>query len=206
MLIQWLGHACFKITVNGESLIIDPFEDGSVPGYRPIRESANMVLCSHMHHDHNAVGNVKLLPAGKEFEVERLESWHDDCRGAKRGPNAIHLITAEGYRVAHLGDLGCRLTEEQIEKLQDLDVLMIPVGGYFTIDSLQAAKIVRYLKPRITIPMHYHEGDLGYEVLSGVDEFADQFEKVLYLASDTLELSDELQGEIVVLDYPQTVH
>ena len=74
MLIQWLGHACFKITVNGESLIIDPFEDGSVPGYRPIRESANMVLCSHMHHDHNAVGNVRLLPAGREFEVERLES------------------------------------------------------------------------------------------------------------------------------------
>ncbi|MCR5068129.1 MAG: MBL fold metallo-hydrolase [Erysipelotrichaceae bacterium] len=206
MLIQWLGHACFKITAGAESLIIDPFEDGSVPGYRPIRESANMVLCSHMHHDHNAVGNVKLLPAGKEFEVERLESWHDDVQGAKRGPNTIHLITAEGYRIAHLGDLGCKLTAEQIEQLQDLDVLMVPVGGYFTINSLQAAKIVRYLKPRITIPMHYHEGALGYEVLSGVDEFADQFEKVLYLASDTLELSDELQGEIVVLDYPQTVH
>ncbi|MBR5049191.1 MAG: MBL fold metallo-hydrolase [Erysipelotrichaceae bacterium] len=206
MLIQWLGHACFKITAEDESLVIDPFEDGSVPGYRPVRESANMVLCSHQHHDHNAVGCIRLLPAGRAFEVEKLESFHDDQMGAQRGPNTIHVITAEGYRVAHLGDLGCDLTFEQAEELRDLDVLMIPVGGYFTIDALQAARIVKQLRPRITIPMHYHEGDLGYEVLGSVQEFTDRFEKVIWLTSDTLELSDELQDEIIVLDYPQNIH
>lgn len=206
MLIQWLGHACFKITAEDESLVIDPFEDGSVPGYRPVRESANMVLCSHQHHDHNAVGRVRLLPAGRAFEVERLESFHDDKKGAQRGPNTIHIITAEGYRVAHLGDLGCDLTFDQVEELQDLDVLMIPVGGHFTIDADQAARIVRQLRPRITIPMHYHEGDLGYEVLGSVQKFTDHFERVIWLSTDTLELSDELQDEMIVLDYPQNIH
>lgn len=207
MIIQWLGHACFKITGNDESVIIDPFEDGSVPGYRPIREQANMVLCSHDHHDHNAVCCVKLLPQIRgEFEVEKMASWHDNVQGAKRGPNTIHLLTSEGYRIAHLGDLGCSLTGQQIEALQDLDVLMIPVGGYFTIDADQAARIVTQLHPRITIPMHYHEGQLGYEVLAGVNDFTRQFEKVLWLTTDTLELSDELQDEIVVLDYPQNIN
>ena len=207
MIIQWLGHACFKITGNDESVIIDPFEDGSVPGYRPIREQANMVLCSHDHHDHNAVGCVKLLPQIRgEFEVEKMATWHDNVQGAKRGPNTIHLLTSEGYRIAHLGDLGCSLTSQQIEALQDLDVLMIPVGGYFTIDADQAARIVSQLRPRITIPMHYHEGALGYEVLSEVNAFTRQFEKVLWLTTDTLELSDELQDEIVVLDYPQNIN
>ena len=207
MIIQWLGHACFKITGNDEAVIIDPYEDGSVPGYRPVREQANMVLCSHNHHDHNAVGCVRLLPQIRgEFEVEKLESYHDDCLGEKRGPNTIHLLTAEGYRIAHLGDLGCSLTGEQIGMLQDLDVLMIPVGGHFTIDARQAARIVSQLRPRITIPMHYREGALGYEVLAEVSEFTRQFDKVLWLTTDTLELSDELQDEIVVLDYPQTLN
>ena len=203
MLIKWLGHSCFKITGDYESVVLDPFGDGTVSGYRPIREEANMVLCSHLHGDHNAVGNVHLIPMTREeFSVERIESFHDDKQGRLRGENTIHLLEADGYRLAHLGDLGCKLTADQIEQLKDLDVLMIPVGGYYTIDADQAADIVRTLRPRITIPMHYRSGHQGYDVLAEVDQFTRHFDKVLYLASDSLEISDELQDEIVVLDYP----
>ena len=174
MLLQHIGHAEFLITLeSGFRIVTDPF-DASV-GYPVPSLEADGVLVSHHHHDHDTVENIAGHPqvidyAGlhtfaPDVKVTGILADHDDASGAKRGKTLLFLLEAEGLRVVHLGDLGCRLTEEQIEKLQDLDVLMIPVGGYFTIDSLQAAKIVRYLKPRIRIPMHYHEGDLGYEVL-----------------------------------------
>ena len=203
MKITWLGHSCFKITSGDQSLVLDPFADGSVDGIGNIRETANMVLCSHHHGDHDAVENVTIVPVENSvFTVEKIESYHDEVKGAKRGPNTIHVVSAEGYRIAHLGDLGCELTEEQIEQLQGLDVLLVPVGGFFTIDARQAAEIVRQLKPRITIPMHYRGEGFGFHVLGTVKEFADQFDNVQYAVSDQLELTDEYKDAVVVLHIP----
>lgn len=204
MLIKWLGHSCFKLEESEESLVFDPFADGSVRGYRDIREEANVCLCSHMHGDHNAAKNVKLVESERDvFQLELIRTYHDDKKGALRGDNTIHIVTVEGYRVAHLGDLGCELTDEQYYQLRDLDVLMIPVGGYFTISGRKAAAIAKRIAPKVIIPMHYRTENYGYEVLSTVDEFTKYFDKVTYLTTDTLNFTDELDGEVVVFDYPE---
>lgn len=202
MVIKWLGHSCFKITDLGQSVIFDPFCDNSVAGYRNIREEANLVLCSHMHGDHSGTSCVKLLESAHQvFNVDYINSYHDDKKGQLRGENIIHVVWDDGFKFAHLGDLGCDLTDEQYQKLQDLDVLMIPVGGYYTIDGKKAAAIAKRINPKVIIPMHYHDKELGYDVLSDVFAFTKYFEKVTYLTTDTLEFSDELSGEVIVFDY-----
>lgn len=176
MKIQYLGHACFKLITGENSLVIDPYADGSVPGLSPLREKATAVICSHQHADHSGTSCIELTDGDKfVFEIEEIASWHDDQQGALRGPNTIHVISCDNCRIAHLGDLGCALNEEQKAKLQNLDVLMIPVGGHFTIDAAQAAEIAKELAPKCVIPMHYRGEDFGYEVLGTVDQFTRNF-------------------------------
>jgi len=207
MLIQWLGHSCFKISSESQSLIIDPFADGSVAGLRNIRETANVVLVSHLHKDHCGVENVKLSEARQSyFEVDSFSTYHDEKQGKLRGENIVHIIECEGYKIAHLGDLGCDLTSQQIEKLQGLDICMIPVGGYYTIDSKKAYEIIQQIKPKIIIPMHYYGGTFDYDVLETVDKFTKYFENVTYLTTDSFHPSDELDNEVIVLDYPVIQH
>ncbi|MCD8012305.1 MAG: MBL fold metallo-hydrolase [Lachnospiraceae bacterium] len=173
------GHSCFKLEKDGYTIITDPYADGSVPGYAPICEKADMVLCSHEHADHNFRDGVELIERqGLPFHVEVIETYHDEVCGKKRGPNKIFIIDDGENRVAHFGDLGCELTPEQMEKLQNLDVAMLPVGGYFTIDARQAADIVLSLKPGIVIPMHYRsvKYSFGYDVIGTVDEFTEAME------------------------------
>ena len=147
MKIKYLGHSCFQIFSETQSVVIDPYSDGSVPGLEPLRVKANAVYCSHQHADHNGVSCVDFDGEDTDFTRTQIASWHDDQQGALRGPNTIQIFECEDKRIAHLGDLGCDLDDEQRAQLQDLDVLMIPVGGYFTIDAKQAAKIVLELKP-----------------------------------------------------------
>ena len=129
-------------------MVLDPYLDGSVPGLSPIRLTADRVYCSHGHRDHGGTEVVTLTGKVPTLTVEELHTWHDDQQGAKRGPNVIHILQAEGMRVAHLGDLGCTLEPEQLEKLTGLDALMIPVGGFYTIDAQQAKALVDQIKPR----------------------------------------------------------
>ncbi|MCD7744925.1 MAG: MBL fold metallo-hydrolase [Lachnospiraceae bacterium] len=177
--ITWIGHSCFKLEKDGYTIITDPYADGSVPGYTPVHEKADMVLCSHEYADHNFRDGVELIErSGLPFHVEVIETYHDEVCGKKRGPNKIFIIDDGENRVAHFGDLGCELTPEQMEKLQNLDVAMVPVGGYFTIDAKQAADTVCLLKPEIVIPMHYRsvKYSFGYDVIGTVDEFTEIME------------------------------
>ena len=121
MLLTWIGHSCFKIESNGFTLILDPYEDGYVPGLKPLRETADMVLCSHDHGDHNAKDLVE-IKEGKNcpFTITTIDTFHDEVQGAKRGPDKIHIIDDGNVRIAHLGDLGCELEDEQIQQLKDL--------------------------------------------------------------------------------------
>ena len=171
MKITWNGHSCFTLSTSDGTVVMDPYEDQSVPGYQPLKLTADLVLCSHEHSDHNGRQCVALSGKACSVEVETIASWHDEVNGAKRGNNTIHILNAEGMRVAHLGDLGCALSAEQVSLLQNLDVLMIPVGGFFTIDAKQAAEIVRQLSPRVVIPMHYRQGIHGYPVIATVRKF-----------------------------------
>ncbi|MCF0106286.1 MAG: MBL fold metallo-hydrolase [Holdemanella sp.] len=199
MKIQWLGHSCFKILSDTTSVIFDPFQDGSIPGIRNIREKANCILCSHEHFDHNARETVELINKELDCKVFEIPSYHDDVKGAKRGLNTIHVLDYDGFRICHLGDLGCALNEEQINLLMNVDVLFIPVGGFFTINAIQAKAIVDTIKPVITIPMHYRSDTFGFDAISTVDAFTSLFNDVEYC--DSIMDLDMPHKPVVVLNY-----
>lgn len=201
MKITWIGHACFKVENENYSVVLDPFTDGSVPGIGPVRETANAVFCSHGHGDHNAADLVTIVEAeGPAFEVQILDTYHDEVQGAKRGPNKITILSDGTTKVAHMGDLGCELTEEQKEALQGLDVLMIPVGGFFTIDAAQAAAIVKELQPKTVIPMHYRSDSFGYEVIGMVDPFVQEMGSAEFLESPVFDTARNTVAMVQVLE------
>ena len=164
MLIQHIGHAEFLITLeSGFRIVTDPYDAST--GY-PVRKiEADGVLVSHHHHDHDAVENVSGYPqiidsAGVHtfspgLRVTGLTADHDDAEGSKRGKTLLFLLEAEDLRLAHLGDLGCLLDADQLEALGQVDILLIPTGGIYTLDAAGALEVVRQLDPRIVIPMHY---------------------------------------------------
>ena len=141
--VRWLGHACFKVEKGAYSVVLDPYAPGSVPGLPDIRTDANLVLCSHGHSDHGCAEAVALRPAQDcPFSITKIETFHDACGGAQRGPNTIHVLEADGVRIAHFGDLGCALTDAQANALQGVDVALLPVGGFYTIDAAQHTAFV----------------------------------------------------------------
>ena len=170
MKIEYLGHACFKLN---DSLVIDPYKDESVPGLPPLRTTANKVICSHEHADHSGRECVEIVPGECEFNIMEVPSWHDDQGGTLRGPNTIFVIRDKnsGEKLVHLGDLGHFPNEEQLAAISDADYLLIPVGGYYTIDAKVAAEICKAAKPKCVVPMHYRTAESGYPVLDTVDEF-----------------------------------
>ena len=189
MKLIWHGHSCFTLESTQGTLVFDPYGDGSVPGLPALDLTADMVLCSHGHGDHNAVESVRLTGKAPTLSVERLETFHDPERGALRGPNTIHIVTADGLRLAHLGDLGCMPGEEQLARLKHLDVLLVPVGGYYTIDAAQASALTDLLHPRIVVPMHYRGEDFGYDVIAPVNDFLVLRRDVMAYPGNTLEIT-----------------
>ena len=200
MHITWLGHSCFRVESRGYTAVLDPYADGSVEGLLPVRETADLVLCSHEHGDHNA-RDLVTLREGKApvFRVETISTYHDDQKGAKRGPNTIHILDDGVFRAAHAGDLGCALSGEELEKLKGLDVLMVPVGGYYTIDAAQARALVNAVKPRIVIPMHYRGHGFGFDVLAELEDYTRLCGDVVYYGGSVLELTKDLPAQTAVL-------
>lgn len=129
MKITWPGHSCFTLESQGYQIVLDPYQDGSVPGLTTVHIEADQVLCSHGHGDHCGTECVSLCQGvTSPFTIEIINTWHDDRNGAKRGSDIIHIVSDIQYHIAHLGDLGCNLTPEQIDKLHSLTALLIPVG------------------------------------------------------------------------------
>ena len=169
MKIEYLGHACFRIN---DCLVIDPYKDGSVPGLLPLRVSAVKVICTHEHADHSGRECVELVPGECDLNISEEASFHDDAKGALRGPNTIFVIVdSSGEKLVHLGDLGHFPNEEQLAAISDADYLLIPVGGYYTIDAKMAVKICEASHPKCIIPMHYRTSNSGYPELAEVSEF-----------------------------------
>lgn len=164
MIITYHGHAEFMVELaNGYTLITDPY-DAHV-GYEMKEYTCDCVLVSHGHGDHAYTEKIKgsfarvdeagLWQLHPDVQVEAIPSVHDDANGTKRGKNLIMKLQAEGLTIVHLGDQGDILTDEQVKKIGKTDVLMIPVGGFYTIDAETAKKIADTLRPRVIIPMHY---------------------------------------------------
>lgn len=197
MKLKWLGHAAFVIESSGPKILIDPFGE-NVP-YPGIDETAHVVALSHEHDDHNAVhlvrGDFQVLRAldertGKARRIKKeiegvafrsVPSFHDDKKGTLRGENGIFVIDADGLTLAHLGDLGEKLTPSQVTEIGDVDLLFIPVGGYYTIDAAVAKEVVGQVNPRIVVPMHYKTKYIESWPIATADGFLDGMDNVLHL-------------------------
>lgn len=163
MTINWYGQACFRLESKDTSLLIDPFSKEI--GLRLPRLSDNIFLVTHEHYDHNYIQGVPvdsfIIRGSGEYEksgiyIEGIKSFHDNAEGRQRGLNTIYVIRFDDLRICHLGDLGQHeLTDEQVEAIDEVDILMVPVGGVYTIDGAQAVKIINQIEPKIIIPMHY---------------------------------------------------
>lgn len=181
MQITWHGQACFKIQGKEATIITDPF-DGKKYGLKLPRLSGDIVTSSHDHDDHNNVkavsGQPFIIDTPGEYETKNvfiwgIHSWHDNKEGADRGENIIFIFQIDDIKIAHLGDLGTNLNDEQFNQLEGVDILLIPVGGVYTINGQQAAEVVNKVEPRIVIPMHYKVPGLKLK-LDGVEKFCDE--------------------------------
>lgn len=201
MKLTWLGHACFLVETKEGSLVLDPYAPGSVPGLTLPPLEVDAVFCTHGHRDHAYAEGVRLTGNTPAFRLRKVPSFHDNSMGMLRGKNLIAVLEAEGKRLVHLGDLGHPLKEEQLAVIGTPDVLLIPVGGHYTIDAATAAEIVRTLQPKLTIPMHYRGEGFGYKVIGPVDGFAAQFEDVQQWDSNVID-PEEAQSPVVILKCP----
>ena len=198
--ITWHGHSCYSVTADDYTIVLDPFADGSVPGLPNLELHANSVLCSHQHSDHGCTDVVTVTEKeNSPFLVSVIDTFHDDAEGSKRGPNKIHVLEAHGMRIVHFGDLGCMLTDEQAALLKQADVLMIPVGGFYTIDAVQAKEIVSALEPKVVIPMHYRSDTFGYDVIGRLEEFTQFYNNIVTYETSTLVLDAETMVQTAVL-------
>jgi L-ascorbate metabolism protein UlaG (beta-lactamase superfamily) len=213
MKITWHGQSCFKLLVksnNGDkiAILIDPFDKET--GLTPPRGNADIVLITHEHHDHNnlkAVSGTPFVINGpgeydvKGVYIKGVYSYHDNNKGLDRGVNTIYVIESEDMKVCHLGDLGQKeLADTQLEKIGEIDILMVPVGGTYTIDSEEAVKIINQVEPTIVIPMHYKIPGLSIkldEVKDFLKEIGVQQETTEEFNVKKLDLGEEMK--VVVL-------
>ncbi len=181
MIITFLGHSCFKIQdkigPDGVTLVTDPFNKET--GLKVPNCEADIITVSHDHKDHNNVdalrGNSFVASCAGEYDfknvlIEGIDSYHDEVKGKERGFNIMYRIEIDDISVAHLGDLGSILDNSQLEKLVGTDVLLIPVGGKYTLDAKKAVEVISQIEPRIVIPMHYKTEGLKYD-LDPIDKF-----------------------------------
>lgn len=202
MTITWLGHASFLLESGGYRIVLDPCK--GVPGVKDTACEAEAVFCSHGHFDHSYTDEIHLIEGkNSPFTVKKIAAFHDEDRGVKRGANTIHLLTAEGITVAHAGDLGHQLSEEQLAGMGRVDILLLPVGGTYTVDSEGAKAVCDAVNPRLVIPMHYRKGEMGFDVLQTAEEFTARFpaESVHHFDTNILPVTEELlsRGGVAVL-------
>jgi len=211
MKVRWLGHACFLITSgDGLRIITDPYAVGGGIDYSPISETADVVLVSHDHSDHNNVSAVQGKPdlvkgigikTVKGIQFNGVATSHDASQGTQRGSNVVFCFTIDGLKLCHLGDLGHVLIPGQVTEIGAVDILFVPVGGFFTVDATEASQVCDQLKPRVTIPMHFKTPKCSYPIAS-VDDFLKGKKDVRKVAGSEVEFEGKRLSnatEIVVL-------
>jgi len=196
--IRWHGHSCFEIT-NEVTLVTDP-HDGKSIGIHAPSVTGDIILVSHDHYDHNSVKSVekegsKLITDSRKrnitnVEIKGIESFHDGCRGEKRGSNIIYKFTMEDITFCHMGDIGHDLDEEAVQKIGDVDILFIPIGGTFTLDAKQAWRIIKKVKPRIAVPMHYKIGGLSLPI-TGIEPFLEESKYEILKVGNEIDIEKE---------------
>ena len=205
MEIQWLGHSCFKISHEGYSVVIDPY-DLTNAHYPPLHVSADAVLISHEHRGHSCREAVTLTGAGKPcpYELSYIDAFHDTSWGSLRGKNRIHILHWDGYKIVHLGDLGSMLTDNEKDQLFGADVLMINAGGFRAMPSDKTKPLADELFANVVIPMHYAHDGFGSRRMERVNAFTDQYMPlpiVRFYDTDTITIDRSTPQQVAVLKY-----
>jgi len=209
--LYWHGQSCFTLKTKDITIVFDPFDPAI--GLALSKMSADIVCISHNHPDHNFLEKVKpkkddllVIDGPGEYEksgvvVEGIATYHDSEEGKKRGPNTIYVVRCENISLGHLGDLGHLLSDKQLEKMDGIDILLLPVGGNYTISASEASDVINQIEPKIVIPMHYRLPGLKAD-LAPVDDFVklegDSCRKKDYLSIKAQNLPAE-ETEIVIL-------
>ena len=218
MKIRWLGHSSFKLTEStGVSVVTDPYDGSKLGGAEFPEVEADVVTISHSHFDHNNAEAVKgyrlLLNGTGAHEIDGVDisgflSYHDDKKGALRGRNIVFRFRMDGVEVCHLGDIGEKITPMLAELIGAINILLVPIGGKYTIDADEAKEYVDYLMPDVVIPMHYMHEDYLTDV-DEIDDFLKKFNKsdIEYVDSDEIEFDRaEFDGDrtrVIVLQSPR---
>lgn len=205
--ISYIGHSSFKIRTKSATVITDPF-DPAVAGIKFSPQEADIVTISHDHADHNYLekisGYKKVVAGPGEYEIMGISiigisTFHDDKEGSERGKNTIYVYEAEGLRIVHLGDLGHALSESQIEALGEVDILMIPVGGVYTIGPKEASDLVSAVEPYFVIPMHFG-GDKLQPLEAFLKEVGQEGEKMSKFSIKKMDIEENQNTKVVVLE------
>jgi L-ascorbate metabolism protein UlaG (beta-lactamase superfamily) len=183
MKIKWYGHSAFLITSDqGAKIIIDPYEPGAFGGqisYGKIKDQVDIVLTSHDHADHNYTKDLPGTPqivkgsgskTAKGISMKGISTYHDPSQGSERGANTIFTLKIDNIQLCHLGDLGHLLSDKELAEIGPVDILLIPVGGFFTIDPKEATRVAEQIKPKILIPMHFKTAKCGFPI-APVEDF-----------------------------------
>ena len=202
MKVKWLGHATFLITSDtGTRIITDPYATDDRLLYGEIKKSADIITVSHDHFDHSNIAAVSGTPEvvkgdaeAKGIKFKGIPTYHDDAEGSNRGNNVIFCFDVDGVKLCHIGDLGHGLTDRQVAELGKVDVLLIPVGGFYTIDAAVASRICDQIKPGVIIPMHFKNNKCDFPI-AGVDEFLRGKNNVIQLDTSETEFK---AGELPV--------
>lgn len=210
MEITWLGHSSFMFKdKKGRTLITDPFDE--TVGYNVYEGPADVVTISHHHFDHDYTKKIKGNPEiidkvgffhACDIDITGLPSYHDNVKGAKRGENVIYIFKMDDYRICHLGDLGHILSVKDADEIGDIDVLLIPIGGNYTIDGKEATAVCKLLNPRLVIPMHFKTSAMSFPI-EGAETFLTHMKNGERIQSNTLKLEGKLEGRnlVKILDF-----
>ncbi|MDS1003201.1 MBL fold metallo-hydrolase [Clostridium sporogenes] len=201
MKIKWLGHSCFILESNSKiTIITDPYEPSI--GIHRINYASDICTISHNHFDHNFKDNLNKncmiidTPIGyknKNLKIQGFRSYHDKLNGLKRGNNIIFKFNIDGFNICHLGDLGHILSDDFIYKLGHIDVLLIPIGGNYTLNGKEASTLCKSLNSNIIIPMHYGLNNIKIK-LDGLENFLIHMDNNLEIESNTITLENSIKN------------
>ena len=207
MELKWLGHACFQISHDGYTVVIDPYNSKYTYGYPPLKVKADKLLISHEHYGHNFREGVILSgksDAACPFKIESFSVDHDSVGGIMRGTCLVHILEADGIRVAHMGDIGTQLNGGEISRLFGVNAIMVTAGSCTGLPAQEVWRMTDELFPGAIVPMHYRFGNYGPRRLEHIDALANYFEApemIHYYDTDTLTVTTDIEPQVAVLKY-----
>lgn len=205
--IQWLGHACFAISYKGYTVVIDPYNSDYTAGYPPLRVKADKLLVSHEHYGHNFRRGVILSNRPETdcpFKISTLEVSHDGIGGIMRGFCLVHILEADGLKLAHMGDIGTQLNGGEISRLFGADALMVTAGSCTGLPAQEVWRMTEELFPKAIIPMHYRDGNRGARRLEHITDLTNLFEApemIHRYPTDTIYIDENTEPQVAVLKY-----